>query len=68
MLRSVYFGHGVSQRDMAKSKFHIHAFEGDIDVRHESDVGGQGQRKSGQLCPVLVRPDRQTTGRVFFKS
>ena len=25
-----------------------------------SDVGGQGQRKSGQLCLVLVPPDRQT--------
>ena len=31
------------------------------------DVGGQGQRKSGQLCPVLVRPDRQTADRVFLK-
>ena len=32
------------------------------------DVGGQGQRKSGQLCLVLVRPDRQTTDRVFFEN
>ena len=31
------------------------------------DVGGQGQRKSGQLCLVLVRPDRQTPDRVFLK-
>ena len=31
------------------------------------DVGGQGQRKSGQLCLVLVRPDRQTTDKVFLK-
>ena len=28
-----------------------------------SDVGGQGKRKSGQLCSVLVRPDR-----VFFEN
>ena len=27
------------------------------------DVGGQGR-----ICPVLARPDRQTTGKVFFKS
>ena len=32
-----------------------------------SDVGGQGHRKSGQLCLVLVRPDRQTTDSVFSK-
>ena len=32
----------------------------------ESDVGGLGHRKSGQLCIVLVRPDRQTTDNVFF--
>ena len=32
-----------------------------------ADVGGQGQRKSGQLCLVLVRPDRQTTDRFFLK-
>ena len=31
------------------------------------DVGGQGQQKSGQLCLVLVRPDSQTTDRVFLK-
>ena len=30
-------------------------------------VPTQGQRKSGQLCLVLVRPDRQTTDRVFLK-
>ena len=34
----------------------------------ESDVGGQGQRKSGQLCLVLVRPDRQTADRVFLRN
>ena len=36
------------------------------------DVGGQGQRKSGQLLSlsglVLVRPDWQTTDKVFWKS
>ena len=32
------------------------------------DVGGQGQRKSGQLCLVLVRPDRQTADRVFLRN
>ena len=36
-------------------------------ARFIPDVGGQGQRKSGQLCLVLVRPDRQTTDRVFLK-
>ena len=30
-------------------------------------AGGQGQRKSGQLCLVLVRPDRQTTDTIFRK-
>ena len=29
------------------------------------DVGGQGQWKFGQLCLVLVRLDRQTTGSFF---
>ena len=32
------------------------------------DVGGQGQQKSGQLCLVLVRPDRQTADRVFLRN
>ena len=36
-------------------------------MKVKSDVGGQGQRKSGQLCLVLVRPDRQTPDRVFLK-
>ena len=33
-----------------------------------SDVGGHGQWKSGQLCLVLIRPDRQTTVSFFLKS
>ena len=33
-----------------------------------ADVGGQGQWKSGQLCLILVQPDRQTTDRVFFEN
>ena len=32
-----------------------------------TDVVGQGHRKSGQLCLVLVRPDRQTTDSFFSK-
>ena len=35
--------------------------------RFVPDVGVQGQRKSGQPCLVLVRPDRKTTDRVFTK-
>ena len=33
-----------------------------------TDVVGQGHRKSGQLCLVLVRPDRQTTDSFFFEN
>ena len=33
-----------------------------------TDVGGQEQRKSRQLCLVLVRPDRQTADRVFLRN
>ena len=33
-----------------------------------TDVGGQGQRKSGQLCLVLARPDRQTADRFFSRN
>ena len=33
-----------------------------------ADVGGQGHRKSGQFCLVLVRPDRQTTDSGFSKN
>ena len=32
-----------------------------------TDVVGQGHRKSGQLCLVLVWPDRQTTDSFFRK-
>ena len=33
-----------------------------------TDVGGQEQRKSKPLCPVLVRPDKQTADRVFSRN
>ena len=35
--------------------------------KYPADVDGQGQRKSGQLCLVLVRTDRQKTDRFFLK-
>ena len=36
-------------------------------MEYKTDIGGQGQRKSGQLCLVHIRPDRQTTDRGFLK-
>ena len=35
-------------------------------IGFHTDVVGQGRWKSRQLCLVLFRPDRQTTGSFFF--
>ena len=52
---------GLLHHDMRKSNFVLKSTS-------KSDVGGQGQRKSGQLCLVLARPDRQTADRVFSRN